>query len=148
CVAPDTPRRLAEPRRADSQRAFPVTTLPTDVMALGIGKPKGLAMVGSWVTSDQVPDIPDTYYTRPFWGDDEQLMVTLAYYIANPEIRYSLSVHIEDSRGVPVFRFATPRLGGNSAGLLVTTVLVAPGRPGSPPGPLPAGAYQVTVMIK
>ena len=145
-LAAGAPDRLEEPRQTAGQPGVHVTTLPTDVMALGIGKPTRLAMIESCVTSD-VADDPESHIARPFWHDDDLLSIFVAYYINDPEIGYTMNVQIEDSRDVPIFRFKGTYPPGQ-AGLLHTTVAVAPGRPGSPQAALPVGAYRVTVKIK
>jgi hypothetical protein len=149
-LAAGAPDRLEEPRQTAGQPGVHVTTLPTDVMALGIGKPTRLALVESWVSPYQDEETlggPDTYLTRPFWWDDELLSIFVAYSIVNPEIGYTLSVQIKDSRNVPVFSYEGTFAPGQ-AGLLLTSVVVTPGPPASPPSALPAGAYHVTVKIK
>lgn len=104
------------------------------LMPLGIGKPNGLAMVESWVTSDLVTD---DYTTYPFWYDSENISIFLAFYTAK-SLNTSITIQIKDESGATVFNGADTEV-FDADSLIGGTV---------PVGPLVPGGYKVMVKVK
>jgi len=103
-------------------------------MPLGIGTPKSIAMVESWVTSDLVTD---DYTTFPFWYDDENISIFLAFYTAKGT-PVNITILVKDETGATVFN-------GTDSETFPADTLVG----GTiPVGTLPVGAYKVMVKVK
>ena len=126
------PGRLPQPRI--TEHGFHTLSPRPDVLPLGIGKPSGLAMVESWVTSDLVAD---EFTTFPFWYDTESISIFLAFYNTK-SVNTNITVQVKDESGATVSNQVDTEIFDPDS-LIGGTIDV---------GLLSPGAYKVIVKIK